>query len=186
MLMKGLELFFSFFQIGLLSIGGGYATLPLIEESIVRAKHWLTMQEFTDIITISQMTPGPLAVNASTFVGIRTFGILGGILATVGCIMSGVIISSLLYQFFQFFKNSIVAEEVLNNLKGVSVGLIASSAYSILCLALFGATSIVLSWEVLDYRMLFLFTGAFFILKTFKWNPILIILSCGALGYLVL
>lgn len=184
--MKGMELFFSFFQIGLFSIGGGYATLPLIEESIVQAKHWLSMQEFTDIITISQMTPGPLAVNASTFVGVRVLGIMGGVLATIGCVISGVIISSLLYQCFQYFKASIVAEEVLNNLKGVSVGLIVSSAYSILCLALFGSTGIVLSWELIDFRMMVLFLASFFILRFFKWNPILIILLSGIAGYVIL
>lgn len=78
------ELFWEFLQIGLCSIGGGYATIPLIQAQVVEGRHWLTLQEFTDILTISQMTPGPLAVNVSTFVGLRTAGIPGAIAATAG------------------------------------------------------------------------------------------------------
>ena len=77
------RLFSTFFKIGLFSIGGGYAILPMIKEQVVLAKHWLTGQEFTDIITISQMTPGPIAVNTSSFVGIRVAGIPGAVVATV-------------------------------------------------------------------------------------------------------
>ena len=75
--MSLLRLFFAFFQIGLFSIGGGYAIIPMISEQVVQSQHWLSAQEFTDIITISQMTPGPLAVNTSTFVGMRVAGIPG-------------------------------------------------------------------------------------------------------------
>ena len=77
MLLNLVRLFSTFFKIGLFSIGGGYAILPMIKEQVVLAKHWLTGQEFTDIITISQMTPGPIAVNTSSFVGIRVAGSRG-------------------------------------------------------------------------------------------------------------
>ena len=75
--MKLLQLFFAFFRIGLFSIGGGYAIIPMIRDQVVLSNHWLSMREFTDIITISQMTPGPLAVNTSTFVGMRVAGVSG-------------------------------------------------------------------------------------------------------------
>lgn len=88
-----LEIFISFFQIGLLSIGGGYATLPLIQAEIVQEQQWLSLQEFSDIVTISQMTPGPLAVNSATFVGLRVAGPVGAILATVACVISGCLIA---------------------------------------------------------------------------------------------
>lgn len=80
-----LQLFLSFLQIGLFSFGGGYAAMPLIQAQIVDAHGWLTMSEFTDLITISQMTPGPIAVNSATFVGINIAGIPGAIVATIGC-----------------------------------------------------------------------------------------------------
>ena len=94
-----IQLFLSFFKIGMFSIGGGYAAMPLIQNEVVTIHSWLTMKEFADIITISQMTPGPLAVNTSTFVGIRIAGIPGAITATFGCVISGFIISILLYNF---------------------------------------------------------------------------------------
>ena len=90
------ELLLEFLQIGLFSIGGGYAVIPLIKEHAVDLKGWLSIQEFTDIITISQMTPGPLAVNTSTFVGLQTGGLAGATAATLGCVFSGFVISLIL------------------------------------------------------------------------------------------
>ena len=100
-----LKLFTTFLHIGLLSIGGGYAIIPLIQEQVVNSHNWLTPQEYTDIITISQMTPGPLVVNTATFVGIRIAGIAGGIAATLGRIFSGFILSISLYNFFKKYNN---------------------------------------------------------------------------------
>ena len=94
-------LLITFFQIGLFSIGGGYAIIPLIQEQVVEKNSWVSQKIFTDIITISQMTPGPLAVNASTFVGIQIGGIPGAVLATTGCVLAGICISAVLYRFFQ-------------------------------------------------------------------------------------
>ena len=79
-----LQLFLSFLQIGAFSFGGGYAAMPLIQSQVVDHHGWLTMQEFTDLITISQMTPGPIAVNSATFVGIQIAGPLGALVATLG------------------------------------------------------------------------------------------------------
>ena len=84
--MTYLQLFLSFLQIGALSFGGGYAAMPLIQEQIVTRHGWLSMGEFTDLVTIAEMTPGPIAINAATFVGTRVAGIPGAMAATVGCI----------------------------------------------------------------------------------------------------
>ena len=82
-----LQLFWSFFQVGLFSFGGGLATMPLIQDQVVNIHHWLTLPEFTDLITISQMTPGPIAVNSASFVGMRIAGIPGSLIATFACIL---------------------------------------------------------------------------------------------------
>ena len=82
-----LQLFWSFFQIGLFSFGGGYAALPLIQTQVVDLHHWLSMSEFMDLITISQMTPGPIAINSATFVGIQIAGPWGAVVSTLGCIL---------------------------------------------------------------------------------------------------
>ena len=81
-----LQLFLSFLQVGMFSVGGGYAAMPLIQSQVVEQQGWLTMQEFTDLITIAEMTPGPIAVNSATFVGLRIAQVPGAIIATLGCI----------------------------------------------------------------------------------------------------
>ena len=79
-----LELFLSFLQVGLFSVGGGYAAMPIIQSSVVEKYGWLTMSEFTDLITIAEMTPGPIAINSATFVGVRIAGVAGAVVATLG------------------------------------------------------------------------------------------------------
>ena len=90
--MMYIQLFLSFFQISLFSFGGGYAALPLIQGQVVNVHHWLSMTEFTDLITISQMTPGPIAINAATFVGMKLTGMPGAVVATLGYITPSCII----------------------------------------------------------------------------------------------
>ena len=131
------ELFLAFLQIGLFSIGGGYAVIPSIQEQVVERYGWISQQTFADIITISQMTPGPLAVNTSTFVGIRIAGIPGAIVATAGCVLPGVALSLALSAFFRRHAESLYAAEVLRGLKAASVGLIMGAAASILMLTFF-------------------------------------------------
>lgn len=131
-------LFYTFFKIGALSIGGGYAIIPLIQEQVVERAGWVSEKVFTDIITISQMTPGPLAVNTSTFVGLQIAGVPGAVAATVGCVLCGVALSLVLYAFFRRYRRSVYVFEVLGGLKAASLGLIMSAAGTILLLAFFG------------------------------------------------
>lgn len=93
------QLFSVFLQIGAFSIGGGYAVIPMIRDQVVIHQGWITQKVFTDIITISQMTPGPLAINTSTFVGLQIAGIPGAVAATLGCIIPGVAAALLLHLF---------------------------------------------------------------------------------------
>ena len=111
--MIWLQLFFSFLQIGLFSFGGGYAAVPLIQEQIVNIHGWLDMDQFTDLITISQMTPGPIAINSATFVGIRIGGIPGALVATLGCILPSCIIVTLLAKLYLKYQKLDVLQSVL-------------------------------------------------------------------------
>ena len=95
-----LQLFLSFLQIGMFSFGGGYSAMPLIQGQVVTLHGWLTMSEFTDLITISQMTPGPIAVNSATFVGMKIAGIPGAVVATAGCILPSCIIVTILARLY--------------------------------------------------------------------------------------
>lgn len=144
-----LQLAVTFFQIGLFSIGGGYAIIPLIQEQVVERFAWVSQKTFTDIITISQMTPGPLAVNTSTFIGIQIAGIPGAVLATFGCVISGISISAFLYRLFQRYHKSEYIMEILNGLKAASLGLIISAALTILLLS-FTGTSVISEIKTAD------------------------------------
>lgn len=173
-----------FFEIGLFSIGGGYAVIPMIQEQIVEKEGWVSQKVFADIIAISQMTPGPLAVNASTFVGLQTAGIGGAAAATIGCVSAGILIALALYVFFQRHQGSVYVMEVLNGLKSVSVGLIASAGAVILLLTLGGHTNI-REIQTIDWRAAVIFTVSFVIVRRLKWNPVLLMAGAGFLGYLL-
>ena len=127
-----LQLFWSFFQIGLFSIGGGYAAMPLIQHQVVDLHGWLTMQEFVDIITISQMTPGPIAINSATFVGTRIAGLPGAIIATIGCVFPSCIIVLTLAWVYYRYRTLSVVQGVLGGLRPAVVAMIASAGVSIL------------------------------------------------------
>lgn len=175
-----LELLLSFLQIGLFSIGGGYAAMPLIQAQVVEQHGWLTMNEFIDLITIAEMTPGPIAVNSATFVGIRIAGPLGAIVATLGCILPSVFIVSFLAVIYFRYKNLSVLQSVLASLRPAVVALIASAGLSILFKVVFpGGVPAISNVNWIGFG---LFTAAFVILRKFKWNPILVMVLCGAVG----
>lgn len=178
-------LFISFIQVGLFSVGGGYAAIPLIQEQVVNNHKLLTMAEFTDLITIAEMTPGPISINSATFVGQRVYGTLGAVVCTLGCILPSFIICLTLAYFYYKYKNFSGVQTVLVALRPAVVALIASAGISILILALFNAdfNNIVLR----DFRWLEfgLFLGGFTILRKYKLNAVKIILGTGIVGTLL-
>lgn len=177
-----LKLFLSFFKIGLFSFGGGYAALPLIQEQVVHQNGWLTMTGFTDIITISQMTPGPIAINAATFVGIQIAGIFGAIVATLGCITPSCLIVLTLAYLYQRYKNLPIIQGVLSGLRPAVVALIASAGVSILCLSFVGEESWPPRIENLQLMAIILFIGSLVGLRKFKLNPITVMLVAGVIS----
>ena len=116
-----LQLFWAFFQIGLFSFGGGYAALPLISQQVISTYHWISQNTFTDLITISQMTPGPIAVNSSTFVGQYVAHLPGALIATIGCILPSCILVSLLAYFYVKYKDMKVMKTILSYLRPASI-----------------------------------------------------------------
>lgn len=175
-------LFISFIQVGLFSVGGGYAAIPLIQEQVVHNHKLLTMAEFTDLITIAEMTPGPISINSATFVGQRVYGTLGAVICTLGCILPAFVICLILAYFYYKFKNFSGVQTVLGALRPAVVALIGSAGVSILVLALFNTdlNNIVLS----EFRWLefVLFIGGFIILRKYKVNAVSIILGTGIVG----
>ena len=122
-----LELFWSFFQVGLFSFGGGYAAMPLIQQQVVDGHGWLNMTEFADIITISQMTPGPIAINSATFVGMRIAGIPGALVATLGCVLPSCAVALLLARLYLKYHQLDLIHGALTGLRPAVIALIASA-----------------------------------------------------------
>lgn len=177
------QLFLSFLQIGLFSFGGGYAAMPLIQSQVVDIHHWLSIGEFTDLVTISQMTPGPIAVNAATFVGIKIAGFFGAAVATLGCILpSCLLVTGLAYIYLKYRKLTVL-QGILGTLRPAVVAMIAAAGLSILISAFWGAEGIAGDGtEILKsihIDMVLIFAAAVWLLKRRGWNPILVMVLCG-------
>lgn len=181
-----LELYWSFFQIGLFSFGGGMAAIPLIQAQVVDLHAWLTLTEFTDLITIAEMTPGPIAVNGATFVGIQVAGILGAIIATLGCITPSCIIALTLAWVYSKYNKGFVLQGILSGLRPAIVALIASAGVTILVLALFGEEGMNAGIASIDLVAVGLFIIGLFILRKWKSiNPINVMMGTGCLGGII-
>lgn len=165
------------------------AAMPLIQNQVVDLHHWLTLTEFTDLITIAEMTPGPIAVNSATFVGIRIAGIPGAVIATMGCILPSCVIVSLLAWIYFKNRDLSIIQGVLSGLRPAIVALIASAGLSVFTLAVWGERGFSMNLQAINSVSVILFAVSFFILRKWKLNPVYVILSSGLIGgaiYLVL
>ncbi len=180
-----LKLFFAFIQVGLFSVGGGYAAIPLIQEQIVNVHGLMTMEEFSDLITVAEMTPGPISINSSTFVGMRLGGVGGVLLCTLGCIIPSFVICLTLAHFYYKYRTVSGVQSVLAALRPAVVALIASAGMSILMLGLFGTDIFSASIKDIRFVELGIFAVSLFVLRKFKANAIVIILGSGVVGTII-
>ncbi len=182
-----LQLFLSFIQVGLFSVGGGYAAIPLIQNQVVESHSWLTMSEFTDLVTIAEMTPGPITINSATFVGIRIAGISGAVAATFGAIFPACILVTLLAYIYRKYQGAETVSSVLASLRPVIVALIAAAGLSMFQTVVLGGDAISLSsiFSQIQWIGAVLFIAAFFALRRFKLNPILVMCLCGAASLVI-
>ena len=180
-----LELLWSFFQIGLFSIGGGYAAMPLIQNQVVDVHSWLTMTQFADIMTIAEMTPGPIAINSATFVGIQVAGIPGAVIATVGCVLpSCVIVMTFAYVYYRF-RGLKMVQGVLAGLRPAVVAMIASAGISLMILSFYGERVLPADLSAINVISVLIFGIGLFILRKWKVNPICVMAGAGAAGILL-
>lgn len=170
-----LQLFLSFLQIGALSFGGGYAAMPLIEAQIVTAHGWLDLTEFANLVTIAEMTSGPIAVNAATFVGTKIAGVSGALVATFGCILV-----TLIAKLYLKYRNLSVLQSVLGSLRPAVVAMIASAGVTILLSAFWGGRTVVLGST--NLLMVFIFALSLLLLRKTKLNAIAVMVLAGALN----
>lgn len=179
-----LELFWSFVQVGLFCVGGGYASMPLIQAQVIDVHGWLSMSEFIDIFTISQMTPGPIGINAATFVGMKVAGFLGAIVATLGFVTPSFILGIILAKLFFKYGNIGVIKGILNGLRPAVVALICSAGMSFVFLALFNTEKMPINVADIDYLGLFVLIVAFIAVRK-KVGIIKILAGSGVLGLIL-
>jgi len=177
-----LQLFWSFFQIGLFSFGGGLAALPLIQNQVVDIHGWLTLSEFADLISISEMTPGPIAINSATFVGTQIAGLRGALIATFGSILPACLIVSLLAWLYVRYKEVTVIKGVLAGLRPTVMALILSAGLSILALSFLGQDRFTGNLMSLDFIAVIIFIAGLILLRKLKIQPIMILLGSGIIG----
>jgi chromate transporter len=180
--MTLLELFLSFLQIGLFSIGGGYAAIPLIQSQAVEIHGWLTAEQFLDLATIAEMTPGPIGINAATFVGMRVAGLAGAASATLGFVLPSLIIVSLLSWVYLRYRQLPMLPSVLASLRPAVVALIGAAGLRMFLQVGFGGQ---LDIARADWAAIALFAAALFRLRKYKMSPILTIALCGAGGLIL-
>ena len=183
--MLCLLLFWEFAKIGLFCVGGGYASMPLIEAAVVDTRQWLTLSEFIDIFTISQMTPGPIGVNAATFAGMKVAGLPGSIAATLGFATPSFILCIFVARLFFRYGNIGAIQGILNGLRPAVVALICSAGLSFIALSLFNMErfprELIAMREAFDPKSALILVLALFAAHK-KANVIHILLASGVLG----
>lgn len=176
------KLFFAFIQVGMFSVGGGYAAIPLIQDQIVNIHGLMTLEQFSDLVTIAEMTPGPISINSSTFVGMQLGGVPGVLICTLGCIIPSFIICLTLAHVYYKYRSFGGLQTVLAALRPAVVSLIGSAGLSILLIGIF--KNGVISVANIQYVEVVLFGICLFLLRKYKANPIAIILGSGVVGTL--
>jgi len=177
-----LELFWAWFQIGLFSIGGGYAALPLIKNMAVDNYGWLTVTQFADLVVIDEIAPGPIFLNSSTFVGMQVAGLPGAIIATLGCIMGPAIILLVIAYFYFKYKELPFVKTILSVLRPAVTALIASAGLSIIIHSFWGETGFSFDVNSINFIAIGIAVIAFAVLRKYKPNPVFVMLGCGVLG----
>lgn len=182
------ELFYTFFKIGLFGFGGGYGMLSLIQGEVVTRHAWMSMQEFTDIVAVSQMTPGPIGINSATYVGYtavvnaggsQLLAVAGSLTASFAVMLPSFVLMLIISRYFMKYSRSRRVEALFAVLRPTVVGLIASAALLLMNSDNFGSWG---SAPLQFWVSVGLFLFAFIALRYLKWSPILILILCGAFG----
>lgn len=186
-----LQLFYSFFKIGLFGFGGGYGMLSLIQSEVVTHHKWISPQEFTDIVAISQMTPGPIGINAATYIGFTATqnvgysnidSVIGSIIATLAMVLPSFILMLIISKFFLKYKNNYSVETVFKGLRPAVVGLLASATLLLMDKDNFG------NYNTDQFTFIcscFIFLVTFIGTYRYKINPIAMILAMGLAGFFI-
>ena len=178
------QLLWVYLKIGMFGFGGGYAMLSLIQHEIVDLHHWLTPQQFTDVVAISQMTPGPIAINAATFVGMKLTGMPGAVVATLGYITPSCIIVTIIAKLYLKYREMDMLQGILGGIRPAVVALIGSAGISILQTAFWEVSGKMVISDT-SWLMVGIFVVCVILLRKVKMNPIWVMLLAGVMKVFV-
>ena len=179
-----LQLYIEFFKIGLFSIGGGLATIPFIKE-LMEKTHWFTMSDVSNMIAVSECTPGPMGVNMATYVGNVIAGFAGGIIATLGLISPSIIVIIIVAHFLKKFKDSPAVQGMMLGLRPASTGLIIVATVSVALAAIFNQEAYAASGTIIDFfnfKAMGLAAILFIMMRKLKWHPVAFIGIAAVVG----
>ena len=171
-----IQLFLAFFKIGLFAVGGGLATLPFLYE-LAEQTDWISISDISNMVAVSESTPGPLGVNMATYVGFLKDGIFGGVVATLGLITPSIIISLIIAKMLVKFKNNKVVKDIFYGLRAASCGLIAVAGVGVAKIAFFGERLTDFFWQGAILAILLLIGT-----RKLKWHPVVFIAISALVG----
>lgn len=171
-----IQLFFAFFKIGMFAVGGGLATLPFLYE-LAEQTDWISVSDISNMVAVSESTPGPLGVNMGTYVGFLKEGILGGVVATLGLITPSIIVSLIIAKMLVKFKNNKAVKDIFYGLRAASCGLIAVAGVGVAKIAFFGERLIDFFWQGAILAILLLIGT-----RKLKWHPVAFIAISALVG----
>lgn len=179
-----IRLFYEFFRAGLFSIGGGLATLPFLQE-ISQRTNWFTTQDLLNLIAVSESTPGPIGVNAATYAGFRTEGVIGGITATLGLVAPSIIIIILVSKILERFKMCVLVQNIFYGLRPASTGLIASAGFTVMLSTLVKASAVTpMSAKTFNWFGIFMAVILYWLIQKYRKHPFFYIALSAAAGIL--
>ena len=177
-------MFFTFFKIGLFSIGGGLATLPFLQD-LVEHNDWITGSELIDMIAISESTPGPIGINTATFVGYKAAGVFGGVISTLGIVTPSIIIIILVAHYFKKFNEKPLVQGAFYGIRPAVTGLIASVFFEIFRISVLNLEKFNISrniQDVINIKETLLFVAVMYLIYRYKKHPIIYIAGAAVIG----
>ena len=181
-LKQSLKLLLIFLKIGAFTFGGGYAMLPFMQQEVL-TNNWMNEEQLLNFIAVAESTPGPVAINMASYIGVQTGGIFGAICATLGVVLPSFVVILLVARFYTKYKNSFVVKGCLSGMRPIVVGLIASAIISLGCGVFFPSGILLSAFDFQFFSSLIIFS-AVVVLALKKVNPIYLIIGSAALGIL--
>lgn len=183
-----IKLFITFAYIGLFSVGGGLVALPFIRQEAV-SRGWITLEQFFQMVAVSESTPGPIGINMATYVGHHQYGLIGGIVTTAGNVLPSLIIIMIIAKYFKKFGDEPIVRHAFYGLRAAVVGLVGTAVYDVFKVSIFRIDDYMLTHQLsqmIDFKALIIFGVIFYLYKKFDKHPIVYILLGGVLGVVFL